>query len=99
MRKSVRDFKHPTHGEVRKENTMEVWGKMLNKNPTLKTTIYVALAHLLLVLFTSYQRNMFLDQYLGLSIVGNIFIWMHMNIIFSFKLLIGKHPRLQLGIC
>jgi ABC-type protease/lipase transport system fused ATPase/permease subunit len=64
---------------------------MLRKNPSIKRTLYICLVHMLLSMFSSFERNMFFDIYLGMSLVGNIFIWMHVNLIFSFKLIIGNN--------
>ena len=45
--------------------------------------------HLILVLCASLQRNLFYDQFLSMMVIGQMFIFVHFNILWAFKLAAG----------
>ena len=45
--------------------------------------------YILLVIFLSFEREMFLDIFIGLSLLGNMLIWIQFNVLLSFKMIGG----------
>ena len=44
---------------------------------------------LVTVLFASFERNMFLDQFLGLSLLGSLLVDLHFNLLYAVKITAG----------
>ena len=76
---------------------VDVWVQFKSNGLMLWTMIWGILYNFN-VLLASYERTMFLDQFVGLSIVGNMFIWVYFNILYSVKTILGKERDLSLRL-
>ena len=75
---------------VNSDKPFETWRFVLKNNPQIRNVAIVIFIKLIFVELCSFERDMFLDQFLTLSLLGNIFIWLQVNLIFSVKIAIGK---------
>lgn len=76
-------------GKVRR-TPFQLWTDLFHSHPILKVALFFFTVHLILVLFTSLLRVLFYDQFLSMMIIGQMFIFVHFNILWAFKLAAGN---------
>lgn len=72
-------------------NNRTLFAYLFEKYPIYKWSCFFLALYYLNVLFTCFERHMFLDQFIGLSLIGSAFIWINFNLLFTLKIIIGRH--------
>jgi len=75
--------------EPKKRTPWQVWGLVLSSSINIRITVILLAVYTLLVCFLEFEREMFVDQFIGLSLIGNIFIWIQFNVLLSIKIILG----------
>jgi hypothetical protein len=67
-----------------------MWRDLFHAHPILKVASVFFALHLILILCASLQRNLFYDQFISMMVIGQMFIFVHFNMLWAFKLAGGK---------
>jgi hypothetical protein len=70
-------------------NNRELFEYLFERYPVYKWSCIFLVLYYLNVLFTCFERHMFLDQFIGLSLIGSAFIWINFNLLFTLKIIAG----------
>ena len=68
----------------------EIWSDNFEQYPVLRWTFYAMVFHLFLTLVTSLDRTLFLDQFVSMTVGGQMFVFIHFNILFGYKVSAGR---------
>lgn len=81
----------PKPGAIRVGNRspIEVWRQIFSQHRILGVAALFLLLYTILVLFSSFERSLFYDQFIAMVILGNMLIYIHFNLLFATKLIFG----------
>lgn len=89
-RNQIEEYK--TFSEQKKANRtpFQLWKDLFGAHPILRVASIFFTLHLILVMFASILRDLFYDQFIVLMVIGQMFIFVHFNILWSVKLAAGN---------
>ena len=68
----------------------DMYHAMFKKYPILYGLAVMVFIYIFFVIAISMERDMFLDQFIGLTLLSNLFIWIHFNLLYSGKICCGN---------
>lgn len=67
-----------------------LWMDLLRDHTILRVALGVLLIYMLLTVFSTFLRNLFFDQFICMIVMGQMFIFVHFNLFFGYKLIGGS---------
>lgn len=72
-----------------KRSPIQIWGEIFTQHKILGVAALFLLLYIVLVLFSSFERSLFYDQFISMLVLGNMLIYIHFNMLFAIKLIFG----------
>ena len=76
---------------------MQLYKDLFRENPILKVALAILSLYTLCIFIASLTRNLFYDQFVSMIIFGQVFIFIHFNILLAYKMIVRTHSSPSYG--